>query len=153
MKNGKTRTQKVQVLASGLYKFVKNTKSTRKTSTKKKKPGKTRKKRVTKIKTGFKKTGGGSTKTFHIAANLGVLAVPLFLILSAIIPGPNGERADWRGVLGSLVAAYSGYNPMLGAWQPEIAMANYGCAFLGTAASKLASKFGLNKMTYKGVNI
>lgn len=83
-----------------------------------------------------------------MAANLGVLAVPLALLLSAFFGG-----MDWRVMLGRLVAAYSGFNPITNAWEPEIALANYGSAIIGTLASKFASKAGLNKMTYKGLNI
>lgn len=43
MKNGKYRTQRVQVLASGKYKFIKNTNTKKSTSSKKRKTRRTRK--------------------------------------------------------------------------------------------------------------
>lgn len=144
-KGGGTRIQRVQVLASGKYKFVKNKRSSSKKSPSKKK---TRTKKKSSGPSQKKKTGSGGMKTFHIAANLGVLAIPLALLLSAFLGG-----MDWRVMLGRLTAAYTAYNPITGAWEPDIAFANYGAIALGTLASKLAAKFGLNKLTYKGVNI
>jgi hypothetical protein len=87
-------------------------------------------------------------KTFHIAANLGVAAVPAFLGLSAAF----GDM-DWREALGHLVAAYTFYDPMTGTWDLAYGTSNYGCITAGMIASKFAAKLGLNRLTWKGVNI
>ncbi|MHC4675636.1 MAG: hypothetical protein ACYTBZ_24375 [Planctomycetota bacterium] len=62
-------------------------------------------------------------------------------------------QIGWQEALGQLTAAYTGYNPVAGQWQPGIALANYGAIGLGTAASIVASKVGLNRLLPKGFNI
>jgi len=57
MKNGKTRSQRVQVLANGKYKFVKNT--SRKSSTKRKTPSRRRKTTVAKRKKSYSSRAKG----------------------------------------------------------------------------------------------
>jgi len=62
MKNGKTRLQRVQVLASGKYKFVKNLASGKKTTTKKRSAGK----KVSNV-------GKGNSKMFRTLGTKGAL--------------------------------------------------------------------------------
>jgi hypothetical protein len=149
-RGGGTRLQRVQVLANGKYKFVKNTGRKTRNRPKSQKKRSARKRRVVRKRISFQKHKGGNSmgKPFHLAANLGLAAVPSFIGLSAAF----GEM-DWREALGHLVAAYTFWNPMTGSWDPMYGVSNYVCIGAGMAASKLAAKFGLNKLTWKGFNI
>jgi len=68
MKNGKSRLQRVQVLASGKYKFVKNTTKSRTTKRKT-----TRKAVTRRRKTVVKKRNGGGSKMFRTLGTAGAM--------------------------------------------------------------------------------
>lgn len=87
-------------------------------------------------------------KPWHLAATLGALAVPGAIGVGVV----TREIAPIDGV-GMLAAAYTAYNPVTGAWNPDLAMANYGAIGIGAAASKIFSKLKLNSLYPKGFNI
>jgi len=87
-------------------------------------------------------------KPIHVAANAGFLAYPAYLGLATF----TGSMA-WDEALGLLVAGYTAYDPVVGAPNLGAATANYTSIIVGHLASKLAAKFGLNRYTWKGLNV
>lgn len=110
MKGGKSRTQRVKVLASGKYKFVKNLKGS--TSSKSKSTPKS-----TKSKSKAGKGGKRMGKRKSIAQQafkwirIGALAAPAASIIVA--PISNQEKID------RAIAWYTGFYPPTGEWKLE----------------------------------
>lgn len=143
-KTGKYRTQRVQIMKNGRYKFVKN------------KKGKTGKKlRVTKgsktksTSSSTKNVNSGGNKTpVHLAATIGIIAYPAALALMVLT-----KRIDVITALGLLAAGYTGYNPVTGQANPAAAITNYSSIGAGTFVTWLATKLKINKYFPPHVNL
>jgi len=109
MKGGKSRMQRVQVLASGKYKFVKNLTKSKSTPNPKKKASKGGKggKKVAK-----KKNRRNRQMTIPLAPMCGLFAGMADGIGAAM-------RGDYENAINWTVAHYTGYEPWSGQWNPE----------------------------------
>jgi hypothetical protein len=141
-KGGGTRIQRVQVLASGKYKFVKNTgsKSNRKASSK------TKTKRRTNRVAREKKRRSSRSFTLPLAVLGGVVA-------GIARPSPRGPslvesllKGDWKAL------AYDGREVLAGVdntgkFRPEWIVATYGPMIAGALIHKfVGGKLGVNAM-------
>jgi len=135
MKNGKTRTQRVKVLANGKYKFVKNSGS-RSTKTTKK-VTKRRTKRVPRRRAKRRRRIKSKKIPILPLAGLGVaLAKPI----------ENALAGDYKGALAELGARFTGYNYQSQVFDPKYALMNgYLPVVAGSIGSKVATKLGVNR--------
>lgn len=108
-KGGGTRLQRVQVLASGKYKFVKNIGNKKTKTTKRKTTRKTNKRKTTR-RSSKKKKGRKSRK---MTIPLGVIAPLVNTLFWA-----NGH-ATMEGKVNLLMSAYTGFDPGYGKFMPE----------------------------------
>jgi len=112
MKGGKSRTQRVKVLASGKYKFVKNL--TKSTSKSKSTPKKSKSKSASR-KGGNRmgnKGGKSITRTAFKWIRIGALAAPA---VRRVIQGAG----DPMGTANNIISDYTGYNMTEGVWRWE----------------------------------
>lgn len=122
MKGGKSRLQRVKVLASGKYKFVKNlTKRGRKTPTRrtrrKSNPG--RKRGVRRMARKKRSRGGKSpTRTLFKLVRLGALAAPAIHTLA--VGGSTEQKIE------NLVWQYTGYSLQRGTWEGHALLHGWG---------------------------
>lgn len=84
----------------------------------------------------------------YVAPLMGFIALPATVGLAVAF----GEMT-WRDALGTLIAGYTGIDPVNGQMNLPALALNYGSIAIGTTASILASKSGLNKRLPKGVNL
>lgn len=109
-RGGGTRTQRVRVLASGKYRFVKNTTKSRSPRKSPKRKTSRKVKRVGKKK---RRSGGKNmTQTVFKLVRWGALAAPG--ISAAVAPGLSAEQKLHRAV-----AWYTGYYIPTGEWKAE----------------------------------
>jgi len=123
-RGGGTRMQRVQVLASGQYKFVKNLS----------KSNPSRGKTTTKRKTTLKKGGRNMAKGKSLYKSMVKIAKVAALVLPPIVAYKRyGNIAD-------PVLVMTGYNMSNGKWEPTRLMQGWG-PFVGlTVAEKIVSK-------------
>jgi len=139
--NGGYRTQRVQVLASGKYKFVKNKGTKRATKARRRSvraaPARRRRTYVARRK----KRGGGRRKGIRIGATAGMIA------------GLYATYQEYKanGTTG-VVKALTGYSIPNGTWNWKDARGAIPM-IAGVGLSMVASKVGLNRYTPKGINI
>jgi len=146
--NGGYRTQRVQVLASGKYKFVKNKGTKRSTKARRRSvraaPARRRRTYVARRK----KRGGGRRKGIRIGATVGVIAGLWATYNWAKQGGSTGDK------MGRVVESMIGINPIAGSGQFDWRKMYFTLpAVGGVALSMVASKAGLNRYTPKGINI
>lgn len=123
MKSGKSRPQRVKVLASGKYKFVKNIKSSKSSKSKKSTPK--RKRNPSKRGKGGRRMGNKSiTRTAFKWLRVGSLVAPA----AAMILDPS--RANKEKVE-RIIEMYSGYNPYDRTWKWESLMQGW-APYIGT---------------------
>lgn len=135
MRNGKTRIQRVQVLANGRYKFVKNKGSAAKAAPKKKKS-----KSSSKSNPDKKPGGKKMVKRWYVGPIVGASAWPAANALALAF-----GNITWDVALGNIVAGYVGFDPISGQVNLNALLMNYGSICAGTVASKLAGMFGVNR--------
>lgn len=127
MKSGKSRLQRVKVLASGKYKFVKNpTKRVTRRSRKKSNPG--RRRGVRRMARRKKKKGGKSTtRTLYKLLRMGAFAAPALV---------TATRADLNtsDKIKTVFADYTGYNLHTGEWHGHRLLHGWG-AYIGACAA------------------
>lgn len=126
------------------YKRTKGKTRTKRRTATKRRP--VRRKR--RLQTKQKKGGRSMGKAFHIAPNLGLIAYPL----STAIAGFQGG-VPWDQTVSAIASGYVGYDMSTGEFRTDRMMMNYGAIFAGFIVSWLASKTGVNKKLYKGVNL
>ena len=135
-RGGGTRLQRVQVLKSGKYKFVKNT--TKSTSKPK------------------KKNKGGKSRTTNKRRNF---TIPVALVGGAVTgffsdirtpdgcyPSPfeNALEGNWKQVIHGTFYTYTGYHANTNRFMPQHAV-GLKALLIGTAIHWIASKVGLNR--------
>ena len=108
-KGGGTRLQRVQVLASGKYRFMKNPSRSRPKA-------KTKRKNVRRVKNTMARRRGRrrrsrSSFTLPIAPIAGLAA-------GMIEPIGKGIAGDWEGAIAGVTFNYTGYNVDDGTWDP-----------------------------------
>jgi len=113
MKGGKSRMQRVQVLASGKYKFVKNLTKSKTSSNPRPSKKKTRKVR----KMAKKRRRNNSQITIPLAV-VAPLAAGLGEPIMNMIADPSPETI--KGSLNHIGLIYTGYNAVEGSFQPEM---------------------------------
>ena len=140
-RGGGTRLQRVQVLASGKYKFVKNLTKSVKTSPSKKAVKTTSKRKVRKLGKPKKRR----TKTIPMAIVLGGL--------SGIVSRPPGAHAsplsaamdgDYEGALNLAMENYTGYYPPENRWDLKRAVGLQGL-LIGAVVHKVCGWLGINR--------
>lgn len=117
MKGGKTRLQRVMVLPSGKYKFVKNLTKSRSNP---KEKGKTSTKKTRPIKKGGNRKMGkqfGSRQIFSAAKKIAFVADAAMIALG---PGSGQEKLKWG------IRDYTGYNADTRKWEPGYMVNAYG---------------------------
>jgi len=126
-RGGGSRLQRVQVLASGKYMFVKNKPrsggSTRKTSSKKK---------------GGRSMGGRRKFTIPI----GIMAP---LIGTLVEPAKRAYYGDFEGAFDDLSIKYTGYSPRSGQWNARGMQGGLLPLLIGFAIHWIAGKLGVNR--------
>lgn len=140
MKSGKTRTQRVQVLKSGKYKFVKNLGTTVKRKiSRKSNPKKTRSVKRTAKK---KRRRRSRSMTIPIAAVGGGLAGAIEPIINCGI-----KQGDWLNAARWTIAHYTGYDMIDGVFRAEELMKGLAPAVAGLLVHKFVggSPLNLNK--------
>jgi len=142
-RGGGTRTQRVQVLASGKYKFVKNVgRSSKPRKTRARNP--TRKVRKNMAR---RKRRRRSAKTIPIAAVGGALAglaIPPATSGGGMSPINAAMAGDFNWVMEGLVENYTGMNIYTGQWNLINARGLF-AAIAGIVGHKAASMLGVNR--------
>ena len=142
-RGGGTRLQRVQVLASGKYKFVKNLTTSVKKSPSKKAVKTTSKRKVTRKLGKSKKKR--RTKTIPLAIVLGGAA--------GIVGRPPGAHAspleatmqgDYNGAMNLLIENFTGFYPPEGRWDIQRAVGLKGLV-IGAVVHKVMGWLGINR--------
>lgn len=128
--------QRVKVLASGKYKFVKNPGKTRKTTKRASNPKKTRRVKRTARR---KRRRRSRSMTIPIAAVGGGLAGAIEPIINVGI-----KQGDWLGAARWTIAHYTGYDMIDGVFRPEELAKGLAPAVLGLLVHKFVGGAPLN---------
>lgn len=144
-RGGGTRIQRVKVLASGKYKFVKNIgRKLKKRTSRTRKTKSTRRKGVSRMAKKKRRSRKMTVPLALVAGVGGSLAVPAATgaggnsVIGAVMTG------DPQWVLEALAENFTGFNPYTGQWNLMNARGLW-CVLAGFATHFIASKVGVNR--------
>ena len=148
MKSGKSRTQRVKVLASGKYKFVKNVS---KTTSRTRKVSPTRRKGVKRMPRRKKKRSSNRSKKIPLITTLTTTNYLWNGLggakIAALQAGNISGYLDWA--LKDMIMYGTGYDKELKTWSFNNFMVGTGTIIIGEVARKILGYFGVNRKISK----